>query len=155
MAASSDQLEQQIDDVRGSMESKIVELRTRSRAQLRRVSRMAIYAVAVGAAIGVAAVGILVVYRVTRPQTLGERFQRVLPPGLGSNVKHARRSLELGLRKQVPNLRLYVGDRQVGEEPRASMVQRIVMKAAQAAGTAAAAATVSRLMAGVRGGRGR
>ena len=67
MGASSDQLERQIVEIRGSMESKIIELRERSRTQVRRLSRTLVIAVGVGAAVGVAVVGALIVYRVTRP----------------------------------------------------------------------------------------
>jgi hypothetical protein len=47
----------------------------------------------------------------------------------------------------VPPVRLYVGDQQVGEQPPSSSMEKIVIKAAQAAGTAAAAAIGSRLVA--------
>ena len=79
MGASSDQLEQQIVEIRGSMESKIIELRERSRTQVRRLSRTLVIAVGVGAAVGVAVVGALIVYRVTRPPTARERVERVIP----------------------------------------------------------------------------
>ena len=82
MGASSDQLEQQIVEIRGSMESKIIELRERSRTQVRRLSRTLVIAVGVGAAVGVAVVGALIVYRVTRPPTARERVERVIPRGV-------------------------------------------------------------------------
>ena len=81
MGASSDQLERQIAEVRGSMESKIIELRERSRTQVRRLSRTLVIAVGVGAAVGVAVVGVLIVYRVTRPPTARERLQRIRKQG--------------------------------------------------------------------------
>jgi hypothetical protein len=153
MGASSDQLERQIAEVRGSMESKIVELRERSRRQVRRLSRTVIIAAGVGAAVGVTAVGVLIVYRLTRPPTTRERLQRVVPPGLMKDLKRVRQTLELGVRRQVPSMRLYVGDRQVGEEPSASQWQKIAVNAARAAGTAAASAVVARLVDQVRSGR--
>lgn len=152
MGASSDQLEQQIADVRGSMESKILELRERSRATVKRTTRTVLIVVGGAAAIGAAVGAGYVVYRLTRPPTLNERFERVVPSTFWSNLRHLRESLELGLRKQVPSMRLYVGDRQVGEEPPSSSWEKIVVRAAQAAGTAAAAAVVSRVMGNLRGG---
>ncbi len=53
-------------------------------------------------------------------------------------------------------MRLYIGDRQVGEERPATQWERIAIRAAQAAGTAAAGALASRLLAGMAGAaRGR
>jgi hypothetical protein len=152
MGASSDQLERQIAEVRGSMESKIIELRERSRTQVRRVSRTLVIAVGVGAAVGVAAVGALIVYRLTRPPTTRERLQRVVPPGVLKDMKRIRQTLELGLRRNVPPMRLYVGDRQLGEEKPSSQWEKIAVNAARAAGTAAASAVVARLVDQVRSG---
>jgi hypothetical protein len=153
MGASSDQLERQIAEVRGSMESKIVELRERSRKQVRRVSRTLVIAAGVGAAVGVAAVSALVIYKLTRPPTRRERLQRVVPPGLMKDLKRVRQTLELGLRRNVPPMRLYVGDRQLGEEKPASQWEKIAINAARAAATAAASAVVARLVDQLRSGR--
>jgi hypothetical protein len=144
MGASSDQLEHQIAEVRGSMESKIIELRERSRTQVRRLSRTLVIAVGVGAAVGVAVVGGLLVYRLTRPPTKRERLQRIVPPGLWKDLQRVRQTLELGVRRQVPPIRLYLGDKQVGEEKPASQWERIAVNAARAAATAAASAVVAR-----------
>ena len=152
MGPSSDQLERQIAEVRGSMESSIVELRDRSRRQVRRASRAALIALGVGAAVGVVVVGVIVVNRLTRPPTTRERLRRLIPAGafgLGGDLRRARRSLELRARRRIPNMRLYVGDRQVGEEPPTTPWERIAVRAAQAAGTAAAGALASRLLAGL------
>jgi hypothetical protein len=123
------------------MESKIVELRERSERRLRVAKRTALIVAGAGAALGVAAVGAFVIYRLTRPTTASERARRLVPRGL------------LGMRKRVgdrvPPLRLYVGNRQVGEEPRTTPWERIAVRAAQAAGTAAAGAIATRLMRGV------
>ena len=128
MGASSDQLERQIAEIRGSMESKIVELRERSRTQVRRLSRTLVIALGVGAAVGVATVGVILVYRLTRPPTTRERLQRIVPPGLLKDLKRIRQTLELGVRRNVPPVRLYIGDRQVGEEkPASSRSQKTVM----------------------------
>ena len=155
MGASSDQLERQIAEVRGSMESKIVELRERSRMQVRRLSRTAMVALGVGAAVGVAAVGALLVYRLTRPPTRRERLERVVPAGLLKDVRRLRQTLELGLRRQVPPMRLYVGDRQAGEEKPTTRWEKIAVQAGRAAGTAAASAAVARLLDRVRAGSGK
>jgi hypothetical protein len=146
MGASSDQLEHQIAEVRGSMESKIIELRERSRTQVRRLSRTLVIAVGVGAAVGVTVVGALLVYRLTRPPTKRERLQRIVPPGLWKDMQRVRQTLELGIRRQVPPVRLYVGDKQVGEEKPASQWERIAVNAARAAATAAASAVVARAL---------
>ena len=53
------------------------------------------------------------------------------------------------LRDGVPPMRLYIGDRQIGEERPTSPWEKIAVRAAQAAGTAAASAIASRLLAGV------
>lgn len=156
MGPSSADLERQIAGVRGSMESRIVELRNRGRRQVRRASRAALIAVGVGAAVGVVVVGVLVVRRFSRPPTTSERVRRLVPPalhGVPRGLRQARRSLELGLRRQVPSMRLYVGDRQVGEGPPTTPWERIAVRAAQAAGTAAAGALASRVLAGLTTGR--
>lgn len=134
------------------MESSIVELRDRSRRQVRRASRAALIALGVGAAVGVVVVGVIVVSRFTRPPSTRERLRRLVPGGvfgLGRDLRHARRSLELRARRRVPSMRLYIGDRQVGEEPSATPWERVAVRAAQAAGTAAAGALASRLIAGL------
>jgi hypothetical protein len=152
MGPSSDQIEQQITQVRGSLESKIVELRDRGERRVRRVKRVVVIVGGAGAVIGVALVGAFVVYRLTRPTTARERARRLVPRGL----LDVRRRVRDG----VPPVRLYVGDRQVGEEPRVTPWERIAVRAAQAAGTAAAGAIASRVMSGLgeavrnRGGDG-
>lgn len=153
MGPSSDQLERQIAEVRGSMESKIVELRERTQTQVRRVSRTLVMVGAVGAAVGVAAVGGLLIYRLTRPPTTRERVERVVPSGFLQDLRRLRQTLELGLRRQVPSMRLYIGERQIGEEKPASRWERIAVNAARAAATAAASAAVARLLDRVRAGR--
>jgi hypothetical protein len=155
MGASSDQLERQIAEVRGSMESKIVELRERSRVQVRRISRTAMIAAGVGAAVGVTLVGALLVYRLTRPPTRKERVQRVVPPGLWKDLQRIRQTLELGIRRQVPPMRLYIGEKQVGEEKPSSQWEKIALNAARAAGTAAASAAVARAFDRIKPGGGK
>lgn len=150
MGASSDQIERQIADVRGSLEAKIVALRDRGRRRVRVASRLALVALGAGAAVGVAAVGIFVVHRLTRRPTRGERLRRLMPRGLAGlplDLRHARRRALERLQRNMPPVRLYVGDRQVGEEPRVTHWEQLILRAAQAAGTAAAGALASRLAA--------
>jgi hypothetical protein len=148
MGPSSDQIEQQIVQVRGSLESKIVELRDRGERRVRRVKRTAVIVGGAGAAIGVALVGAFVIYRLTRPVTARERARRLLPRSIARlprNVREARHRFG----DRLPPMRLYVGDRQVGEERPVTRWETIAVRAAQAAGTAAAGALASRLVSGV------
>ena len=140
MGPSSDQIERQITEVRGSMQSKIVELRDRSERRLRVARRTALIVAGAGAALGIAAVGAFVIYRLTRPTTARERARRLVPRGLAR--------LPRRLRDGVPPMRLYVGDRQVGEERPTSQWEQIAVRAARAAGTAAAGAIATRLLRG-------
>jgi hypothetical protein len=141
MGPSSDQIEQQIVQVRGSMESKIVELRERGERRVRRARRTVAIVGGAGAVLGVAVIGAFVIYRLTRRPTTGERVRRLVPAGLRSVPRH--------MRDRVPSMRLYIGDRQVGEEAPTTRWERVAMRAAQAAGTAAASTIASRLMAGL------
>jgi hypothetical protein len=127
------------------MESQIVELRERGARQVRRATRTALIVAGAGAALGVAALGAFVIYRLTRPVSTDERVRRLVPARVPRGLRQARRRL----RDRVPPVRLYVGDRQVGEERPETRWERIAVRAAQAAGTAAAGAIVSRVMAGV------
>lgn len=150
MGPSSDQIERQITEKRGSMESKIVELRERSERRLRRARRTALIVAGAGAAIGVAAVGAFLIYRLTRPTTTRERVRRLLPAPLTRmprSLRHARLAAGKRLREGLPPVRLYVGDRQVGEERPTTRWEQIAVRAARAAGTAAASAIASRLVA--------
>jgi hypothetical protein len=146
MGAKSADYEQQIADTRGAMESKIVELRERTRDTVRRGRRAVLIAAGVGAAVGAAAVVAIVVYRASRPTSASERVRRALPDGWWDWIRNSRDKVELTLRRGVPPMRLYVGDQQVGEEPASSSMEKIAIRVAQAAGTAAAAALVSRLV---------
>jgi hypothetical protein len=135
------------------MESKIVELRERSRATLRRGRRALLIAAGVGAGVGAAAVTVFVIYRWNRRPTVNERLERTLPGGWWNYVRNAREKFELGWRRSLPPMRLYVGERQVGEEPSTTAWEKIAVRAAQAAGTAAASALAARLVSGVQNRR--
>ncbi|HXM55135.1 MAG TPA: hypothetical protein VOB72_07070 [Candidatus Dormibacteraeota bacterium] len=130
------------------MESKIVELRERSERRMRRAKRTALIVGGAGAAVGVALIGAFVVYRLTRPVSGRERARRLLPPGL-AGLAGGLRGARDRVGGRVPPMRLYIGDRQVGEEQPVTRWERIAVRAAQAAGTAAAGAIASRMMAGV------
>jgi len=145
MGPSSDQIAREIVEMRGSMESKIVELRERGERRIRTVKRTALIVGGAGAAVGVALLGAFVIYRLTRPVTARERASRLVPKGMTRHLRAAGKNA----RGRVPPMRLYVGDRQIGEEQPVTRWERIAVRAAQAAGTAAAGAIASRLMAGM------
>ena len=142
MGASPDEISRQIAKTREEIEDNIVTLRQRSEVAVERGKR----ALLIGAAAAVAVVGAIVVYRMTRPVTARERVERVIPATWWERARHLRESWELGIRKQVPPLRLYVGDRQVGEELPTNTTQKILLRIAQAAGMAIGGAMVKRLM---------
>jgi integrase len=146
MGANTTQIERQIAETRDDIESTIIQLRERSRNAVRRGAVFALAAVAVGAAVGAG----FVAWRLTRPPTMRERVNRVIPLDLNW-IDELRRRLDLS--RRLPPIRLYVGDRAVGESPPETTVERLVVRAAQAAGTAAAAAIVSRLVSRMRSGR--
>ena len=146
MGTSADEIARQIADTREDMEDKILTLRERSQVAIRRSRRALLIAAGVGAASAVAVVAAIVVYRMTRPTTTRERIQRVIPSTWWERAMHLRESWELGIRKQVPPLRVYVGDKQIGEEPPANTTQKIALRLAQAAGTAIGGAVVQRVM---------
>jgi hypothetical protein len=144
LGTSSDEIARQIAETRDDIEDKIVVLRERSARAVRRSKRALLIAAGVGAAAAVAVVAGIVIYRVTRPVTVRERVGRVIP--WLDRLQHLRASWELGIRKQVPPLRVFVGDKQVGEEPPANTTQKIALRLAQAAGTAIGGAIVQRVM---------
>lgn len=122
------------------MESRIVELKERSRRQMRRAAQVGV--IAVGTA--VVLIGAFAVYRLTRPPTTRERLRRLRP---------ARRRARPGPRRRVPQMRLYFGDRQPAEERREAQWEQVLVRAARAAGTAAGAALAPRLIAALMGSR--
>ena len=146
MGTSSDEIARQIAATREGIEDKIVTLRERSELAVQRSKRVLLISAGVGAGLAVAAVGAYLAYRMTRPVTVRERVQRVIPPSWWDRVKGARDAWELGVRKQVPPVRMYVGDKQVGEEPPAGTAQKIALRFAQAAGTAIGGAIVHRIL---------
>ena len=141
MGASPDEISRQIAKTREEIEDNIVTLRQRSEVAVERGKRTLLIAAGIGAAAAVAVVGAIVAYRMTR-----ERVERVIPATWWERARHLRESWELGIRKQVPPLRLYVGDRQVGEELPTNTTQKILLRIAQAAGMAIGGAMVHRLM---------
>ena len=146
MGASPDEISRQIAETREEIADNIVTLRQRSEVAVERGKRALVIAAGIGAAAAVAVVGAIVVYRMTRPVTARERVERVIPATWWERARHLRESWELGIRKQVPPLRLYVGDRQVGEELPTNTTQKFVLRIAQAAGMAIGGAMVHRLM---------
>jgi len=146
LGASPDEISRQIAKTREEIEDNIVTLRQRSEVAVERGKRALLIAAGIGASAAVAVIGAIVVYRMTRPVTVRERVERVIPATWWERARHLRESWELGIRKQVPPLRLYVGDRQVGEELPTNTTQKIVLRIAQAAGMAIGGAMVNRLM---------
>jgi hypothetical protein len=131
------------------MGSRILELRELGRRRVRLAGRVAL----VAAGLSVAAIGVVVVWRLARPATPRERLQRLLPVGTLKDLRRVRETMELRGRRKMPPLRLYVGDRRVGEEPEESTRwERLAVIVARAAGRAAATAAVSRLLREIRPG---
>lgn len=146
MGPSSDKLEQEIGTIRGSLEAHILELRQLSQQRIKRAARTALIVLGVGAAVGVAAVGVYAVWRTTRPVTTRERMRRLIPPGLLRDATRLRQSAELRARRGVPSVRLYVGKQQPGEKPAGGGWEKVAAQAGKAAGTAAAGVAVNRLL---------
>ena len=151
MGSSADQIARQITETRSEMEDKIIELRERGEVAVDR-SRKALIAGAIigGAAIAALAIGI-VAWRVARPPSRRERFERLVPKQWLIRLGRLRESWELGVRRQVPPVRLFVGERQLGEEPPSTQWQKIGMRFAQTAGSAVGAAAVSYILARIQG----
>lgn len=141
MAGPTD-LDKQIGAVRDSMQSSIVVLRDRGKRELKRVEKMALIAAGVGAAVGVVAVGLVIASRLRRPPTRRERLERLIPLRWWDRLWTRART---GYAKQVPPMRLYIGERQVGEGPRRPAWESSALRIARAVGTAAGAAIVGRI----------
>ena len=137
MAGPTD-LDKQIGAVRDSMESSIVVLRDRGKRELKRVEKMALIAAGVGGAVGVVVLGLVIVSRLRRRPTRRERIERVIPLGWWDRLR-------TGYAKQVPPMRLYIGDRQVGEEQRRPAWESSALRLARTLGTAAGTALAGRL----------
>jgi hypothetical protein len=137
MGHSSDQLGRQIKETRASLESQIVQLRTRGRIQLKRYSRYGLLALGTGVVVGVAAAGAFAIYRYRRPATRGERLRRLLPHRLGIVP-----SLGGSFRKNGTAPALV---EKVGHAPRERVLVSIVRAVGAAAGTALASTLVRRL----------
>jgi hypothetical protein len=146
LGTSSDEIARQIAETRDEIEGRIVVLRERGEVAVERGKRAALIAAGVGAGIAAVAIGAFVLYRMTRPPSTRERIERVIPATWWERVRGLRNGIELGIRKQVPPVRMYVGDRQLGEEPAGSSFQKIAIRFAQAAGTAIGGAIVHRLL---------
>jgi hypothetical protein len=132
------------------MESRILELRDRSRRNLARFRRSALIALAVGAALGVAVTGVYVTYRLTRRPSRRERLQRLLPSSLTGWSGRLARTRRRGLRHLghgLPPIRLSVGERETAQGEHGARAARILFRAAAIAGRAAGTAMATRLLA--------
>ena len=147
MDLRSAEIERELARTREEMGDRIVELRRRGERTVRRSRRVLIIGAAVGATVVVGVVGAIVVYRMTRPPTARERINRVIPGGLSQRLRDLREMLG----GRMPSVRLYVNDRAIHEEPKSSTAEKVAVRAAQAAGTAAAGALASRLFGKVSG----
>jgi len=152
MGSSSDEIAREIAGTREDIEERIVTLRQRSREVVRRSRRALLIGAGVGAGAAVLVVGGVVIWRMTRPTSMRERVERVIPPTIWERARHVVESVELGLRRSVPPVRLYVGDRQVGEEAATTRWEKIGLRFAQAAGSAVGAALIARLMGRIKSG---
>ena len=156
MGASTDQIEREIGATRDAIESRIVELRQRGEKQVNRarqallVAAAPLVAAALGAAIGVIAVGALIVYRYSRPLSKRERLARLVPPAVLKDLASARQTLEVSLGRRLPPMRLYVNDRQVGKKQEPSRVERLIVSGIRAAATAAVGEVFSRAVTTIR-----
>lgn len=132
------------------MESRIVQLRERTHRQAERAKRAILIAAGVGVTVAAIVGGFYLVRRLTRPPTTRERLQRVLPHSLISGAGALRSRLGGGFGRRVPPMGLYVGERQVGQKPKHPAWEGVALRAAKAAGTAAAGTLAARLLAGIR-----
>jgi len=153
VGAATDQIEREIGATREAIESRIIELRQRGQKQVNRARQALLIAAIASAAIGVAAVGALIIYRYSRPLSKRERVTRLLPPGLVKDVAHARQTLAETVGRKVPPMRLYVNDNQVGKKQEPSRTEKMVVRGVQAAATAAAGEFFSRALRAARSSR--
>ncbi len=137
MAGPTD-LDKQIGAVRDSMESSIVVLRDRGKHELKRIQKLALIGAGVGAAAGVAVIGVLIIRRLSRPPTRRERIERFVPLGWWDRLR-------AGYAKQIPPMRLYVGERKVGEEQQGSW-EKSALHVAESLATAVGTRLVSALL---------
>jgi len=119
--ATAAELEREIAATRGRLQADVVQLRR----QAGRAARVGV----VVAAVAVLVVAGVVAWKLTRPPTFRERLGRLLP----------RRP-----RLRVPSMRFYVADERVlGEDP--TTRETLVLRVAEALGTAAGAAAVGQI----------
>lgn len=154
MGPTSDELKRQIGETRGHLESRVVEMRQLGARRAKLAGTAILIAVGVGTAVGVVAVGAFVAYRLTRPPTRSERLQRLLPGLKLGDLFRVRDTMELRSRRRVPPVRLYLGDRRVGEEAQSNGDRwvRLAISAGQAAGKAAGSQAANRIIKSMRPG---
>jgi hypothetical protein len=148
MAPSSAEIERQIAELRAAMESRVVELRERGRHSLGMARRAAVVGLGIGAIAALAAVGVLVTYRLTRPPTTEERLRRLLPRGLTSP---GRAWMASGRRRpgRLSRGRPSAGDDRGATGVRERLAERLAVQVARAAASAAAGAFAARLLRGL------
>jgi hypothetical protein len=130
MAGSSAEIEREIAETRRHLDAQVVELRRRGRIQARRLLGAAVLVAGTAAAVGIG----MLVYRLSRPMTWRERAGRLLPSSLPRQLPSWRRR-----RSDKAQQRVVV-------EPQQRSWERLALSLARAAGTAAGAAIVSRML---------
>jgi hypothetical protein len=136
VGTSTDEIRRELDATREDLDGKIDVLEGRARSAANRVRPIA--AGVLGGAVLIL-IGGYAIYRTRRTPSTRERIAAIVP----DPVLKLRDAVELRLRRGVPSMRIYVGDRPVGEEPASSGWQKIGLRLAQSAGTAGGSALVA------------
>lgn len=136
MGTSAEEIERQVDQTRGDLDRTIDVIEGRVETTVRRLLPAVLAALVTGTAM---IAGGYLLYRARRKPTLAERVAAVIPDGVVKMGDSARRRLREG----IPPTRIYIGDRLIGEEPPASAWQKIGLRLAQSAGTAAGSALIA------------
>jgi hypothetical protein len=136
VGTSAEEIEREVDRRRHDIDRTIDVIEGRVQSTARRLAPVIAAAVAAGTAM---VAGAYLLYRSRRKPTLRERVAALLPDRVSELGVSARRRL----RKGIPPTRIYIGDRLIGEEPPAGAWQKIGMRLAQSAGTAAGSAAVA------------
>jgi hypothetical protein len=136
VSSSAEEIEREVDRTRHDIDRTIDVIEGRVQSTARRLAPVVAAAVAVGTAM---LAGAYVLYRSRRKPTFRERVAALLPDRVSELGDSARRRVREGF----PPTRIYIGDRLIGQEPPAGAWQKIGMRLAQSAGTAAGSAAVA------------
>lgn len=136
MGTTTDEIRREVDATRGDLDEKIDVLEQRAQASVRRIGPMVAGA---GVTIFAIAAAAFVFYRSRRRPPLSGRLAGMVPEPLW----RLRDATELRVRRGIPPTRIFIGDRQVVGDPPSSGWQKIALRLAQSAGTAAGSALVA------------